>query len=211
MKTAERKFSTKNKILELIKQKDHVTVNQLTEALNVTSMAIRGHLTRLEEEGQIQFSLQRIKRGRPQQIFSLTQKGESLFPKSYDHFATELLDDLQELDDGKTLQKLFKIRKDKEFQRLHKALENTEGFEKLQLYCQFLSELGYMPKIQKMGDSSYQLIQNNCAILNIAQNHFCCCEDELSLLQALFQEAKVLRMQNRILGEVRCSYQVDFK
>ena len=50
--------STKDKILELLKKTGFMSVNDLTEQLNITHMAIRKHLSQLEKDGP--HSIERI-------------------------------------------------------------------------------------------------------------------------------------------------------
>jgi len=104
---------TREKILEIIKKTGKATVKNLTEELSITPMAIRGHLSKLEKEDLIQTDQIRQKLGRPLQVFSLTEKGDSLFPKQYGQFAVDLLTDLQDIDQGKTLEKMIQRREER--------------------------------------------------------------------------------------------------
>ena len=90
-------MSTKDKILELLKKNSSLSVNELTEILNITHMAVRKHLSTLEKDGLI--ASQEIKQpmGRPLQTYFLTEKAEKLFPKNYEGITMEFLQDLKEM------------------------------------------------------------------------------------------------------------------
>ncbi len=49
---------TRMRILQLLKMRSNMTVNQLKEALNISSMGIRQHLSILEEEGLVEYYIE---------------------------------------------------------------------------------------------------------------------------------------------------------
>ena len=74
-------MSTKDKILDLLKKDVSLSVNELTECLQITHMAVRKHLNNLEKDGSIESHEMKQPMGRPLQLYSLSKKGERLFPK----------------------------------------------------------------------------------------------------------------------------------
>ncbi len=68
-------MSSKDKILYLIKKNVSLTVNELTEYLHITHMAVRKHLSMMEGDGLIQSHEIKQPMGRPLQTYLLTDKG----------------------------------------------------------------------------------------------------------------------------------------
>lgn len=83
--------TTKHQILVLLKRTGSVTVEEAAGALNVASMTARQHLTGLERDGLVRSEKVKRHTGRPHFLFSLTPKGEEMFPRRFDLFAQALL------------------------------------------------------------------------------------------------------------------------
>ena len=203
--------STRDRVLEFIKRNGPVSVKALTEEIGITPMAIRGHLSKLEKEEYIQVDQIRQKLGRPLQVFSLTEKGEACFPKNYDGFALELIEDIKSLDDGKTLEKVVQRREERMIATLTEYLAEAKNpAEKMDLYCNFIAEQGNMPKIKEQSETSYLLEVANCAIHNIANQYSFPCETELRIVRSVFSEAQVRRVQTLMEDTQACAYLFEF-
>lgn len=67
------------------------TVNQLTDELELSDNAVRGHLLSLERDGLVkQSGVQRGTR-KPHFAYELTEEAEPLFPKAYDALLNQLI------------------------------------------------------------------------------------------------------------------------
>lgn len=86
--------TTRERALAELQRRPGATVDQLAERLELSSMTVRHHLTRLTGEGLVAASQERRKVGRPAHAYRLTQKGEELFPKAYAWLAGLLWDEL---------------------------------------------------------------------------------------------------------------------
>jgi len=204
-------LSTREKVLEKIKREKEVTVKELTNELGITPMAIRGHLNKLERDDLIEVKTLRQKLGRPLQVFSLTSKGESVFPKQYSQFAIDLLSDIESIDGGKTLEKVIVTRESRiieERRELLKIAINNEA--KIKLYCDFLEQDGRMPNFEKINNNKFVLNINNCPFLEIAMNYHFCCDSDIRIIKEIFPEAKVEQVKNQVDKDKCCSYEFDF-
>jgi predicted ArsR family transcriptional regulator len=89
--------TTKQQILVLLKRTGSITVEQAAGALAVASMTARQHLTNLERDGLIVSEKEKRATGRPHFLYSLTPKGEEMFPRRYDLLAQVMLDEVAKL------------------------------------------------------------------------------------------------------------------
>src|SRR5262245_13480847 len=101
---------TRNRILDTLKRADGLTADQLAHGLGITAMAVRKHLTVLEDEGYVVSSLVRRPVGRPAQLYRLAERSEELFPHRYDEIALEFLADLAAMDGPGKVDLLFNRR-----------------------------------------------------------------------------------------------------
>lgn len=99
--------STRQQILEYLQRHGRGTVKELGELLGLTSTGIRQHLTVLERDGLVDAREERGRVGRPTLVYSLTEKADGLFPKTYDVLAGLLLEEIRANDGNERLQQLL--------------------------------------------------------------------------------------------------------
>jgi predicted ArsR family transcriptional regulator len=87
--------STRGQIVRLLRRSSR-TVDELTQALDLTHTAVRAHLAALERDGLVQQRSERRGSGKPSSVYDLTEASEYLFPKSYGLYLDQLLDVLDE-------------------------------------------------------------------------------------------------------------------
>src|SRR6516162_320681 len=87
--------STRGQIVRLLRRSSR-TVDELTQALDLTHTAVRAHLAALERDGLVQQRSERRGSGKPSSVYDLTEASEYLFPKSYGQLLDQLLDVLSE-------------------------------------------------------------------------------------------------------------------
>src|SRR5688572_5690783 len=87
--------STRQSILEHLNRYGRATVKELGQVSGLTSTGIRQHLTTLERDGLVQTQEERGRVGRPTLVYSLTDKADLLFPKSYDQLALTLIEEIR--------------------------------------------------------------------------------------------------------------------
>jgi predicted ArsR family transcriptional regulator len=87
--------STRGQIVLLLRRSSR-TVDELTQALDLTHTAVRAHLAALERDGLVKQRSERRGTGKPSSVYDLTEASEYLFPKSYGLYLDQLLEVLSE-------------------------------------------------------------------------------------------------------------------
>src|SRR5512137_838616 len=105
--------STRRQILDLLKKRGGMTAKDLGEALGITSMAVRRHLSALERDDLISAATVRRPMGRPTYVYSLTALADDLFPKNYPQLMIGLLEDIKALDGEEKIDQLFLRREER--------------------------------------------------------------------------------------------------
>ena len=87
--------STRGEIIMLLRRSSR-TVDELTQALDLTHTAVRAHLAALERDGLVQQRSERRGSGKPSAVYDLAPSAEYLFPRVYSQLMHQLLDVLPE-------------------------------------------------------------------------------------------------------------------
>ena len=202
--------STREQIKELLKKNKELSVAELTSFLDVTEMAVRKHLARLEVENMITSRTVRQPMGRPVIFYRLTQIGHNTFPNSYDRFVVELLQDIHENIGEDAIDMVFKNREErlrKKYQR-RIFLEDTL-LERVEQLVDVQQENGYMAEFTEREADQRDVItfeQFNCPIAAIADRYDKPCEYELKLFKEVLGTDEISRVECLAKGGKSCKY-----
>ncbi|MGM9987919.1 MAG: helix-turn-helix transcriptional regulator [Bacillaceae bacterium] len=203
--------STKDRILELIKKETTMTVNELSEHLAITHMAVRKHLNTLEKDQLVQVKLEKQPMGRPLQIYSLTDKGERLFPKNYEGITLEFLHDIKDMYGEESIEDLFKKREKRLAEEYIPHLQNKSNTEKIQEIVNIQNQKGYMANAEEVDENTFELTEHNCPILTVANEFKVACQCETSMLENILEADQVRRVSCKTDGNNHCKFLIKFK
>lgn len=198
---------SRNSIIHLLKKHGGMSIDELSRRINITPMGIRQHLLSLEKKGIVTYVPRRHGIGRPGFIYMLTDKADDLFPKSYDRFAIEMLQDIRDQEGNSKLDKIFGWRKERLLKKRGKALGSLLSVrEKIEALRDILESEGYMVELSN-GNSHYHLKQYNCPISRISAEFPGICRHELEFYRELF--GRGVTMERHITpGEPTCSFMI---
>ncbi|MFC6651902.1 helix-turn-helix transcriptional regulator [Paenibacillus rhizoplanae] len=206
-KKSQESGSTRRMIMTLLKKRGPLTIGALAEELGITEMGVRRHVLQLEQESLVRTKVVRQAMGRPMHVYSLTERAEDHFPKSYHNLALELL---RELDHGSgvdAVNMLFEGRKRRMLAQYSKVTESRELEERVAELSTIQNAGGYMAEWSKEEDGSYTLREYNCPIRQVAAEYRKACECEQHLFEELL-EAKVTRSECMAEGGQCCRYAI---
>jgi len=199
--------STRNSIIQLLKRSNGLSIEELSKIINITPMGVRQHLLSLEKKGVVTYISKKHGIGRPGFVYMLTKSADALFPKSYDKFAIEILNNIKDHEGPKKLDTIFRTNKDKQLNTLKDALAGMETFDDtVNGLKNMLESEGHFVELTK-SNGDYHLKQYNCPINKIAAEFKEICTYELQLYRELLGE-QVTREQNIAEGSPACFYKI---
>lgn len=208
-----KEMSTRQAILELLKKKKELSVSGLKKYLDITEMAVRKHLVKLEGEQLISSRTVRQPMGRPVIFYMLTDKGEKLFPTNYDKVAVEILQDIQESMGNEAIDTLFENREKRMRKKyLRRIFEDDSLAEKVQQLVDVQNENGYMAEFGENNESTTGdevevcFEQFNCPIAAIADRYEKPCNCELELFKEVLGTDEIERVACIAKGGKSCKY-----
>jgi predicted ArsR family transcriptional regulator len=198
--------STRERILNILKEGGQATVDSLSQELGLTAVTIRHHLDILRGEGLIASPLIRRRKtpGRPQYVYTLADKAASFFPKRYGQLTNLILDELR--------LRLSPVEMDQMMRNIGERiasqanLPRKDGVEaRLTAVTDFLNELGYMARWEQQEDGDYALHVANCPYEAVSHQDHQICTIDMTLLTYLLGTSPQ-RISWSAQGDQDCSY-----
>ncbi len=198
---------TRRQILEILKRRGEVTVQELSRELALTSVTVRHHLEVLRSEGYITDpEARRSNRpGRPRYVYRLTAMAADLFPSNYSGLAEALLTAMEGQLSAETREVLLHAAAKRIAAEAEPLPEEPD--ERMQHVVAFLNQRGFTARWEGVGEGEYLIYIANCPYHYVTQGHPQVCRlDELTLgYLTKGQLSRVRGYANR--GEV-CVYRV---
>ncbi|MFD2628516.1 helix-turn-helix transcriptional regulator [Oceanobacillus kapialis] len=202
--------TTKDKILDLLKKEVQMTVGDLLRELQITDMAVRKHLSVMQKDGLITTEERKQPMGRPVVSYSLSEKGELLFPKSYEGLSVEFLQDIETIHGIASVEQLFRNREKRLTKEYTIRMQKKSPQERMREIKEIQEEKGYMAEINHLDDNSYELIEYNCPIMAVAKEYKVACKCETNMFKNVLQTEHVTRTSCKTEGNNHCRFQISF-
>jgi predicted ArsR family transcriptional regulator len=201
--------ATRQRIVELLREQGESTVEELAEAVGLTHMAIRHHLNVLQSENLVISSRVRRQKapGRPQQLYSLTETADGLFPEDYYSLSKYLLDELNLTMGYQGTVKFLQQIAGRLAAEAPAAIAGQSFAERLGQVTGFLTKNGFV-SLWEQADDGYTIHTLTCPFRQIAHTHRELCEMDMALVRHLL-DVEPLRTSCIVEDGDRCTYVFD--
>ncbi|MGW8318716.1 MAG: helix-turn-helix transcriptional regulator [Candidatus Promineifilaceae bacterium] len=198
------KLSTREVILEAIKQANEATVEELAGAADVSPVTVRHHLNSLQAEGLLETRSVRRKVGRPYYVYSLSDKGHELFPKRYVRLSSRLLDELKSRFPSETITDLFNNVVERIVEEHRDEFSGLPMEARLDFLVTLLAEEGFLANWE-LTDDGYRLTEYSCPYYSIGQKHSEVCHFDRQLM-TLVLDTEITQHSCMIEGDACCHF-----
>jgi predicted ArsR family transcriptional regulator len=201
---------TRQHILEILKEQDEATVDQIVDGLTqrigtITAVTVRHHLEILRADGFVTAPTvrRRTSPGRPQHVYALTEKALELFPNNYRSLADELLLQIKAQLSHHEVNVILENVAD----QIASGLPQSDAPLPLRLdqVVDYLTEQGYNSEWEQT-DSGYLLHTNNCPYHHLAEKHTELCVMDMRVISSLLGGTVPRRVSHLIEGDASCAY-----
>lgn len=199
---------TSGRLLALLKQGGAQCAGQLADSLGLSEQGVRRHLGRLSAEGLIEARTEKpLGRGRPQQVYHLTEAGEARFPRNYSGLCVDILHHLQAQYGRAAVAQILTARARAQAEQLQATWPPEAPLpEELQHLRDDFQAAGYGTALEEDGEAFY-LIHHNCPHLTVAREFGELCASERQLLAEVLR-APVVCQSRAAAGGRQCRYRV---
>ena len=197
------------KALDIIKREGPQSISEIATAMGVTVEGARFHLLKLEKDGLVVSINESKGRGRPKQIWSLTEKGNSRFPNTHDKLSANLIHLMKEALGDDAVDKVIDRHQESLQERYSAEIDQDNNLEeRITRLVELRTSDGYMADYIKENDH-YLFIENHCPICSAASVCQGFCRAEIDTFQkVLGDDVDIKRVDHIVQGARRCSYKI---
>lgn len=199
--------ATRKRIIRVLKEHGEATVEDLAKAVGLTQMAVRHHLNVLQAEQLISAPAVRRshKRGRPQQVYALTDAADKLFPEDYFQLADYLLDELTEQVGHQGVVKVFENIASRLLSEAPPRKAGQPFEDRLEQLVDFMSDKGFVVHWERHNDT-YSIQVISCPYRQVARDHSEVCLLDKHIIASMLN-VQPRRVTCMAQSDERCTYQ----
>ncbi len=192
-------------ILRLIQRHGPQEIKSLEEKLGVSANAVREQLQYLLGAGLVSARKLRRGAGRPAHVYSLTAKGQALFPQGYDVLLKLLIEELVKAEGAERAQQLLNAVGARLAEDMTGGEQNVDLRKQVQRVVDALDRRGMPIVLEEEGVVALQ--SWSCPYASIARDHPEICEMEQHMLERAL-DAQVTITERIIDGHAACRFMV---
>lgn len=199
---------TKTKLLDLLKARGAISIDEITEMLGLAKTTVRQHLLLLEKQGLVTRSMRSQGKGRPQSVYQLSKTAGALFPSQEPDLLRQLLKRLLEDGHGEWVQRFFRDYWEQRAEKFRNRLANKKNITQvtiLKALFELLEEEGFMPEITKRKDGALVVRECNCPFPEAVKATGIPCRLEAEFLKQILQ-THLERTDHIPSGDPTCTY-----
>jgi predicted ArsR family transcriptional regulator len=199
----------RQQIIDYLKEKKQATVNELAESVHLTPMAVRYHLNVLQKDNLITTPVVRrpTGRGRPQQLYTLTEAADDLFPVNYYILTDYLLDELKRKLGETGIEEIFSRIAERLAQEAPPTRANQTITERLDEVAAFLREKGFVVDWEA-NENAYLIHAYSCPYRQIAREYGQVCLLDKRIISAMLNTPPA-RTACLTTGDSYCTYRIS--
>jgi predicted ArsR family transcriptional regulator len=200
-------------ILVRLRRDGPATPDQLAAAIGASRTGVLQQLRALEETHFVQRETVRHGVGRPRHVYDVTADAQELFPSNYDGLAAGLLSAIGAVGGNDLIEQVFAARRRQIGERVRRQIDDLVGpdaplMDRVRALAVLQDDQGYLASARLRPDGTIQLLEHNCAILDVARGERSACDAELDLFRDVLG-ADVVRESHIASGDRCCSYRIE--
>jgi predicted ArsR family transcriptional regulator len=198
---------TRRAVLEHLRARGSATISDLAQALKISPISIRHHLSGLQAEGAARVELLRQQVGRPRHVYSLTERAQQYFPQQYHVLVSRLLDEMKASLPAEQIDAIITRMAANVAARY--GGQSTAGTleTRLQRLVEALGAEGFMAEVKQVGDNLV-LTATACPYTVIGQRHPEVCQIDQQLIRTMLG-ADVEQTSCVLHGDRMCTFSVQ--
>lgn len=198
--------SPAGRVLKAIQRHGRASIKDVAAELDVTTSAVRLHISQLQASGAVRADQVREGVGRPYYVYSVTPQAHSLFYKDYGDLARLLLQEVSETQGSDALQDVLRRVAEKLADMYRGRVQSRELADRIAAWADLLERRGVTVELE-MTEDGFVLCEYGCPYQNVALENRAICEMERQVMARLLESG--VRLTHCVLdGHRRCQFTI---
>jgi predicted ArsR family transcriptional regulator len=196
--------SRRDTILAFLKTRGHASLGDVAAHLEISKQGALRHMEALETDGLATVaSAEEHRRGRPENVYTLTPAAHAHFPHAHQELATDLVEFLSEAQ----LKQFFERRTARLEAEYAPRLAGLDFEGRVRELAKLATEHGHMAEVVELAGGGLAIRHCNCPIQDVAARTGLPCMNEQQMYERLLG-APVTRSTWMREAAVDCTYEV---
>jgi DeoR family transcriptional regulator, suf operon transcriptional repressor len=198
--------TSKRQIILIIKKAGQISLQELSNQLKMSKMGILKHITPLEESYILERKYVNEGVGRPKLYLTLGKSASDVFPRAYAGLTCSVLEYIEEKLGLEGVEQALTKRQIETFNNYKKVIHNDLSFsDKVEKLSKFREKEGYMVELKMIDTKTFEIQENNCPILEVAEQYQVACGIEKRLFENVLN-ANVETTHRVVAGNNTCRF-----
>jgi predicted ArsR family transcriptional regulator len=206
--------TTRQTILNIIRRRN-ATIDDLTKELSLAPATVRRHLDILARDGHVNVTQERRKTGRPHFVYSISEKGEDLFPKHYVRITNRMIDEIVALSPEETAGRcgseladlVFEKMAQRMAQKIAPRIHGSALADRVHATTDALADEGIVFDVEGR-EGGFLLVGHGCPCPRVAAEHGHACAHDQRLLSLLLAADVTYVPPESVGTDAYCAYEV---
>lgn len=200
-------------LLKLLRgHKSGLSVDELSQGLEITRNAVRQHLSALEAGGLVEAGVTRPSGGgRPQQLYILTEQGKEMSPRQYSWLAQLVVASIQREEGAENMgRRMSEIGANVAHQIRSQYPNLATHKERVEKLAEVMDQLGYNTRNAMLPGGEAVIEADNCVFHAMAKKDLEICHLDRGLMET-FTDSKVEQQECMARGGDVCRFKLKSK
>jgi len=196
---------TKYKIMQLLRREEGTDLENLSEKLMVSKMAVYKHLRELENDGFVEHVARKNGVGRPRMLFKTTPMAAGVYPKAYAQVSLMALEYIQDRLGSEGVEEVLSKMQERGIGRYAEKVGTGSLYRRAKRLAAARDRRGFYAEALTSDKGTVELVEHNCPLSCFATRYPVVCEQERVLLQRVLG-AQVELVKSDPLGIEPCKF-----
>lgn len=200
--------SSDRALLDIIRRRGPLTVDEMAAETGVTGTAVRNRLTRLLGSGLVERHARQDGRGRPKHVYQASVEAHRKLGQNYADLAVALWEEMMTTVEDRKLRRALFTRITERLAELYRSQVKGEGWEgRLTQLSGLLQVRGVEAEVAREGDDRPAFLrQHSCPYYELAELDRAICALERKMFEKVLGKGLTLS-QCRLDGDRSCDFQ----
>lgn len=199
------KYPTETQLILFLKREGHLSLNELSERMGISKMAVLNHIQKLEAQGLVERSIVKTKVGRPFYKFGVSESSKSAMAPSDLSMLDEFVDYLDRNEHSDLVEDFLKERYSQVRLEYEKKLSRVSTEKMVEELAKLREKENYFPELKTGNKDSFELLEYNCPIFNISRKFGVACSLETQLFSSVLNR-EVSSTHRQVNGSDVCKF-----